>query len=73
MQKYCLNKSVRIVELEEICFIYDCDKFVEYKLNGVASTLLTNILHNKDIEVKYTPFLSQLVLTGIIKVSDEND
>lgn len=66
MQKYCLNKSVRIVELEDNCFIYDCDKFVEYKLNGVALMLFKMILNNRTVEKKYTFFLSQLVSLGII-------
>ena len=49
MQKYYLKKSIRIIDIGDVCYLYDRDKFVEYKLNKEAANLVRQIINEEDI------------------------
>lgn len=44
MQKYSINKDIRVIELDECCLVYNCSLFTEYKLNTSAAKLIKKII-----------------------------
>jgi len=69
MQKYRIKKNIRIVDIENTCYLYDCGKFVEYRLDKKATNLVRKINNKEDIIDQDNVMLQQLLNYEII-VSD---
>lgn len=71
MQKYSINKDIRVIELDECCLVYNCSLFTEYKLNTPAAKLIKKIILHKDIDPIFLSFCTQLNELGIITEEKE--